>query len=144
MEIIEARNFKWIEHPKLDNKQYYIYVIENSNNAIKIGRTHNIKGRLSSLSNSNAGGTTLIRCAVSPATYLRTIETSTHDHFEDYRVKGSEWFTGITFDEVVNFIDGIFNHKSYKSLNETRRDAGGYLTRTKKVRLSNIEEEDED
>lgn len=144
MEIIEVRNFKYIEHPKLDKLQYYIYVIENSNHAIKIGRTHNIKGRLSSLSNSNAGGTTLIRCAVSPATYLRTIETSTHDYFERYRVKGSEWFTGITFDEVVNFIDGIFNQKSYKVLNETRKSAGGYLTRTKKVTLSTIEEDDED
>lgn len=144
MEIIEANKFKFIDKEKLDNLQYYIYVIENDNGAIKIGRTHNIKSRLASLSNSNAGGSTLVRCAVSPATYLRTIETSTQEYYNRYRVKGSEWFIGVTFEEVVKFIDDIFNKRSYNTLNDLRRDAGGYTRRIGKTKLFNLDTDDED
>ena len=44
---------KRIWEKKLDDLQYYIYVIENSHKDIKIGITHNIEGRVKKLSNSN-------------------------------------------------------------------------------------------
>lgn len=122
-------NINYIDLPKLDDLQWYIYILENDRKDIKVGRTHDIKQRIRSLSNSNAGGSCINRAAISVPTYLRTLEGVIHDKFERNRVRNSEWFTGITFEEVVEFANSQFNHTSYETLNEMRKNAGGYSKR---------------
>lgn len=122
-------NFKHIIEPKLEDNQYYIYVIENEAKHIKVGITKNISQRIFSLSGSNCGGNLPVRCAVSEPTYLKTMETTIHSHYDKNRVKGTEWFKNITFEEVINFIDNIFNSSSYTRCNELRKNAGGYHSR---------------
>ncbi len=115
-------DIKFITEPVLEKGQYYIYVAENyPQGNIKIGRTTNIQQRLYSLSGSNGGGNKLIKAAVSEPTYLYTLEKLIHDHYKQFRVKNTEWFVNITFDEVVKYITNIFNSKEYKVCNETRR-----------------------
>lgn len=135
-----------IDEPKLDDMQYYIYIIENANGTIKIGRSHDVKQRINSLSHSNAGGTYITRVAVSPPTYLRTLEGVMHQYFDDYRVKGTEWFANVDFEQVVQKLEDQFTHPSYKTLNETRKQAGGYMTRSygKKFKYANTGESDDD
>ena len=135
---------KRIWEKKLDDLQYYIYVIENSHKDIKIGITHNIEGRVKKLSNSNAGGSYIIRVAVSPPTYLRTMEGVMHQKFASYRVKDSEWFTEITFEEVVAYLEEQFNRSSYQIANETRKRAGGYTKKSNKPQFYKGEEDVED
>lgn len=101
--------------------EYYIYVLENSNGFIKIGRSHNIKQRAKSLSGSNTGGNKILRVAISEPTWIYTLETTAHEYFWKNRIKNTEWFQGITFEEAVNVIDGFFQNLSYKSCNETRK-----------------------
>ncbi|MBQ8218299.1 MAG: GIY-YIG nuclease family protein [Bacilli bacterium] len=117
-------NMSHIGEEKLDDNQYYIYVIENDAGHIKVGITKNISQRVISLSGSNGGGNKPIRCAVSESTYLRTIEKTVHNHYDRYRVSNTEWFKNITFEEVVEFIDNIFNSSSYTKCNELRKING--------------------
>lgn len=119
-------NITHIQEQKLEDNQYYIYVIENDAKNIKVGITKNISQRVISLSGSNSGGNKPIRCAVSEPTYLRTLERITHDHFNKYRVKGTEWFKDIAFEDVINYIDSLFSSASYKTCNETRRNVENY------------------
>lgn len=89
----------------------YLYVLENSQGNIKIGKSSNIKERIKSLSNSNSGGNKLIRVAISPPTYITFLERTLHEHYHTYRLDG-EWFDGhkISFEDIVEFIDTkIFN-----------------------------------
>lgn len=118
-----------IREPKLSNLEYYIYVIENNRKDIKVGISHNVSQRIKSLSNSNAGGSSIVRVAVSDPTYLRTLEPNIHQQFDKFRVNGSEWFVGVSFNEVVDYIEGLFQSKSYERLNEMRKNAGGYIGR---------------
>ena len=109
-------NIQFISSPKLDKLQWYIYVILNNNGDIKIGRSHDIISRIRSLSNSNAGGSHIVKVAVSPPTYLRTYEGSLHDLYNKYRVPNSEWFKGLDFDIRNglhnNFIDIIIPYEN--------------------------------
>ena len=122
-------NIQFISYPKLDKLQWYIYVILNNNGDIKIGRSHDIISRMRSLSNSNAGGSQIVKVAVSPPTYLRTYEGSLHDLYNKYRVPNSEWFKGLDFDIVVNEMEKYFNSEKYKCLNDLRKQYGGYRSR---------------
>ena len=108
--------------PVLDNGQVYIYVLMNSANSIKIGKTTNLPNRIQSLSGSNGGGERIIDWYCSPATYLHNIEKIAHDHFDYARMSG-EWFDGIkvTFDKVVEYVHGLFESKDYERCNELRR-----------------------
>jgi hypothetical protein len=108
--------------PILDNKQLYIYVLENSpQKNIKIGVSTNMKQRLQSLSGSNTGGNKIVRCAISEATYLYTLERIIHQHFDEYRIDGTEWFQGISFDEAVTYIDSLFARDEYERCNRVRK-----------------------
>ena len=114
-------NLRYIVDPKLDDGSYYIYVIENDAGNIKVGITANIIQRVSSLSGSNTGGNIPIRVAVSSPTYLKTIEKIIHDHYHNKRVIRTEWFKDITFNEVIEFTESLFNSASYIRCNETRK-----------------------
>jgi len=124
-------NIMHINEEKLDANQYYIYVIENDAKHIKVGITKNISQRAISLSGSNGGGNKPIKCAVSDPTYLKTIEKTVHAHFDTYRVSGTEWFKDIAFEEVVEFIDSLFNSKGYNKCNELRKKVGGYHSKNR-------------
>ena len=117
-------NFKHIVEQKLEDNQYYIYVLENESKHIKVGITKNISQRAFSLSGSNCGGSLPLRCAVSEPTYLKTIEKTVHTHYDRNRVQGTEWFKDITFEDVVEYIDNIFSSPSYLKCNELRKNVG--------------------
>jgi hypothetical protein len=106
----------------LENGQVYIYVLVNSVGNIKIGKTTNMAQRVQSLSGSNGGGNKIVNYYCSPATYLHNIEKIAHDHFGYARLSG-EWFDGIklSFDEVVEYVDGLFGSRDYERCNELRR-----------------------
>lgn len=103
------------------NSIFYIYVLLNNLGNIKIGITTNFKQRLQSLSGSNSGGNKIIDYYVSDATYLYSIEKTMHLIFKDYRISGTEWFTGVTYNEVVNKLKELFASDDYTKCNELRR-----------------------
>lgn len=110
--------------PVLEDEQLYIYVMLNSPQGnIKIGRTTNIIQRLTSLSGSNGGSNKISKIYVSPATYLYSIEHTCHNHYHFARIPGTEWFDGnkVDFNEVVEYVDGLFHSESFKRCNELRR-----------------------
>lgn len=114
-----------VDLPAVSDNQFYIYVLKNSPQGnIKIGKTSNIQQRLTSLSGSNSGGNYITRIAVSEATYLYTLEHIAHMHFEEHRIKGTEWFDGnhVSFDKVVAYVDSLFKRKDYKRCNKTRKN----------------------
>ena len=108
--------------PVLEDGRVYIYVLKNSANSIKIGKTTNLPNRIQSLSGSNGGGEKIIDWYCSPATWLHNIEKITHDHFNHARMSG-EWFDGIKvgFDEVVDYVKSLFESDDYERCNELRR-----------------------
>ena len=113
-----------VDLPAIADGQLYIYVLENSPQGnIKIGRTSDIQQRLTSLSGSNSGGNHITKIAVSNVTYLYTLERIAHMHFQEHRIEGTEWFDGskISFDEVVKYIDSLFDGEEYELCNETRK-----------------------
>ena len=102
--------------------QIYIYVLENyPQKNIKIGRSINPKERMISLSGSNNGGNIINKVAISPMTYLYSTEEACHNYFNPYRISGTEYFSGITFEEAVNLVDKVFNRQSYIALNTMRK-----------------------
>lgn len=106
-----------------DVGQLYIYVLENyPQKNIKIGRTTNPLQRMRSLSGSNNGGNKISRVAISPMTYLYTLEKSCHNKYDCYRVQGTEYFNTITFEEVVNFLEDTFNSPNYTRCNQIRKE----------------------
>lgn len=122
MKIYTSKNILELKNvPVLDNYQIYIYVMLNSQDKIKIGQTTNIVQRLQSLSGSNGGGEKIIRLYCSPSTYIKSMEKAIHNHFNKYRIQGTEWFKGLDFNEVVEHIDGLFYTKSYNTCNELRK-----------------------
>lgn len=108
--------------PILEDGQIYIYVLLNSAGNIKIGKTTNMAQRVQSLSGSNGAGNKIVNYYCSPATYLHNIEKIAHDHFGYARMSG-EWFDGIkvSFDEAVEYVDGLFSSRDYERCNELRR-----------------------
>lgn len=105
--------------PILDNGQIYIYVMLNSpQRNVKIGKTTNIIQRLKSLSGSNGGGSKIVAIYCSPATWIQSMEETCHNHYHFARIPGTEWFNGnkIDFEEVVEFVDGLFYSKGYENM----------------------------
>lgn len=122
-------NIKMVNLPKIEDIQYYIYAIENEMGYVKIGISQDITQRVRSLSGSNTGGNKIIRIAVSNPTYLKTLENTFHSMFNNYRIANTEWFKGITFDEVITKMNETFNSDDYFRCNELRKQAGGYHSR---------------
>lgn len=122
-------NIKMVNLPKIEDIQYYIYAIENELGYVKIGISQDITQRVRSLSGSNTGGNKIIRIAVSNPTYLKTLENTFHSMFNNYRIANTEWFKGITFDEIIIKMNETFNSDSYFKCNEMRKQAGGYHSR---------------
>ena len=113
------------DKPALQDGQIYIYVILNAPQGnIKIGKTTNIQKRLKSLSGSNSGGNEIIACYCSPSTWMHSMEKTCHNHYELYRIQGTEWFDGnkIKFDEVVEYVNGLFKRDTYVRCNELRKN----------------------
>ena len=113
-----------IKENELNNGQLYIYVLENyPQGNIKIGMSTNIIQRIKSLSGSNSGGNKIVKIAISPVTYLYTLEKIAHNHFKEYRYKGTEWFDGkyVSFENATKYIDSLFQSKNYQQINETRK-----------------------
>lgn len=112
------------DKPQLDDNQLYVYVLLNSPQGnIKIGKTTNIQQRHQSLQGSNGGGNKIIACYCSPATYMSSMEKICHAHYEWCRIQGTEWFDGskITFQEVVEYVDGLFSSKDFENCNALRK-----------------------
>lgn len=112
--------------PILEDEQVYIYAMLNTCNKIKIGITKNIQQRYQSLCGSNSQGNEIVKVYVSEATYLNHLEKMIHEHFEQFRLKKTEWFvnnkTGkLTYEEVVEYINLLFSSADYKRCNEIRR-----------------------
>lgn len=108
--------------PVLENGQIYIYVILNSAGNIKIGKTTNIQQRLRSLSGSNGGSNKIISVYCSHATWMQSVESTCHNHYHFARITGTEWFDGekVNFNEVVEYVDGLFRTHSYEICNKLR------------------------
>lgn len=122
--IYDKTNFaKLKKMPILDDGQIYIYVMLNSQGHIKIGKTTNIVQRIQSLSGSNGGGNSIVKVYVSSSTWLHSIESTCHSHYDWYRIKGTEWFNGekLTYLEVVKYVDSLFYSKGYDTCNELRK-----------------------
>ena len=125
MMIYDSKNIiKLKELPVLEDGQIYVYVMLNyPQGNIKIGQTTNILQRLQSLSGSNGGGNRIVKLYVSPSTYVTSIEKTCHNHYDWYRIKGTEWFNGdkLIFDEVVEYVDDLFKTESYRTCNKLRK-----------------------
>ena len=122
--IYTRENIKLLRDiPVLDDEQLYIYVMLSSNSNIKIGKTTNIVQRLTSLSGSNNGGYKITKLYCSPATWMQSIEGTCHNHYHFARISGTDWFDGskVDFNEVVDYVDGLFHSESFERCNELRR-----------------------
>ena len=95
---------------------------EPSNN-IKIGKTKNIHKRLKSLSGSNGAGGEITSLYCSPATYILSLESTCHNHYNYARIRETEWFRGeiLEFKEVVEYVHNLFSTSSYIKCNELRK-----------------------
>lgn len=122
--IYTKENIKLLRQiPVLEDGQLYIYVMLSSNGNVKIGKTTNIIQRLKSLSGSNGAGNKITALYCSTATYLYSIEHTCHNHYDFARIPGTEWFDAskVDFNEVVEYVDGLFYTKGYETCNELRR-----------------------
>lgn len=116
-------NLSDIRETVADENQLYIYVLQNyPQGNIKIGRTTNPAQRFRSLSGSNNGGNKILRVAISPMTYLYSIETTLHAHFNRNRIPNTEYFEKLSFEEVVKYVDKLFNSTSYERCNKIRKE----------------------
>ena len=118
-------NIKNVDVPVLENGQVYIYVLENEpQHNIKIGRSSNMQQRIQSLSGSNSGGNHIIRCAISDATYLYTLEGILHNIYKEKRIQGTEWFEGeeLSFFDVCTQVNSLFQTKDYIKCNTLRKN----------------------
>ena len=112
-----------VDVPVLADGQLYIYVLENyPQKNIKIGQSTNMQQRLRALSGSNSGGNYITKIAISDATYLYTLERIAHQHFHQYRINGTEWFDGVTFQDVVAYLDSLFASSEYRLCNGVRKN----------------------
>lgn len=123
-------DLKMIDESIAEAGQCYIYVLENyPQKNIKIGKTTNPVQRFRSLSGSNNGGNTINRVAISPMTYLYSLEKSCHCHFDRFRLYNTEYFD-ITFEEAVEFLDHLINSPSFEKCNRVRKE---YYERSHKI-----------
>ena len=126
MKIYNSKNIIELKDiPVLDDGSIYIYVMLNHpQNNIKIGQTTNIIQRLQSLSGSNSGGNKIIKLWLSDPTFVISTEKAFHNHYDMYRILGTEWFDGskLTFEKVVEYIESQFNTESYKVCNKLRKE----------------------
>ena len=100
---------------------YYIYILENDANLIKIGITKDFNQRLVSLSGSNGGGHKIINQFVSESTYLYSLERVMHTHFSKNRINGTEWFKDLNFSDVVYILLNYFKKPEYIHANNLRK-----------------------
>ena len=107
----------------LEDEQIYLYVMLSSNGNVKIGKTTNIIQRLKSLSGSNGYGEKITALYCSPPTCMQSMEGTCHNHYHFARIPGTEWFDGtkVYFNEVVEYVDGLFHSESFERCNELRR-----------------------
>ena len=123
--IYTLKNAKLLkELPILDDGEVFLYVILSlPQGNVKIGKTTNIVQRITSLSGSNGAGNRINKIYVSPSTYIEGLEKTVHLHYDFARIKGTEWFDGnkVDFDEVVQYVDGLFHQQGYETCNELRR-----------------------
>lgn len=120
MKIYRSR--EQVQEPVLEKGQVYIYVLENQPQGyIKIGQTHDIVTRLSSLSGSNSGGNVLSRIAVSEPTWLYVLERMSHEKFAANRIDKTEWFANVSFEEAVAYVDSLFVQSCYVTCNQIRK-----------------------
>lgn len=123
MKIFNKENIHSLKDLKsVPETMMYIYVIENSDSRIKIGKTTNPLQRIISLSGSNTGGAKIhrIACMENP-TYILTLESTLHSHYDFKRIKGTEWFNDINFDDVVDYINSLISKPSYELCEELRK-----------------------
>lgn len=122
--IYTRDNIKLLKQiPVLEDEQLYIYVMLCSNGNVKIGKTTNIVQRLISLSGSNGYGEKITAIYCSPSTWIQSIESTCHNHYHYARIPGTEWFDGhkVDFNEVVEYVDGLFHSKGFETCNELRK-----------------------
>ena len=123
--IYTRENIKLLrEIPVLEDDRIFIYVMLSTNGNVKIGKTTNIIQRLKSLSGSNGYGEKITALYVSPfPTWMHSIEHTCHNHYHFARIPGTEWFDGskVNFNEVVEYVDGLFYSESFERCNESRR-----------------------
>lgn len=104
------------------DKLGYVYALLNQDEYIKIGITKNPYQRIKSLSNSNTGGSEIIRYYLTSPMYIYdTVERIMHSKFDKYRTTG-EWFCGDTlhYEDVVNELKNLSNDRSFHIANTSR------------------------
>lgn len=111
------------DFPVLETGEVYIYIIKNTENRIKIGLTTNIQQRYQSLCGSNSQGIAITDVFVSEPTYLKSMETTMHNHFHRYRISGTEWFQNgeELYSEACEYLQSLFSSTSYARCNELRK-----------------------
>lgn len=82
----------------------YVYVVENENHRVKIGRSTNPSKRVMSIKSQS--GYNIINSYFSPALYqYGELELFLHKVFKESRVRG-EWFD-ISYEEVVSYLQSL-------------------------------------
>ena len=127
--MIDLRTGKELKDvPIVNDPQVRIYVFLNDAGKVKIGRTKDIYKRYLSLCGSNGQGNEIVKCLVSPGTFLLSLEGTMHNKFERYRIPNTEWFydvkdpTGETlFNDVTEHLKLLFSSAGYKRCNELRK-----------------------
>lgn len=109
-------------HKKFSTKPVNIYVLENDAGYIKIGVTQNFEQRLKSLSGSNSGGNIITRYWVSRDTLLYSFEHTLHLHYQDNRIKGTEWFKDLNFSDVICYIQLFMQSDDFIKCEEIRQN----------------------
>lgn len=137
---------KMIENERKSKKYgiFYIYVLLNDNGNIKIGVTHNFNQRKKSLSGSNTGGNKIINYYVSKPTYMYIYESVLHNKFAKFRIPGTEWFQGITFEEVILEVEKIFNEPGYQRREDVRKEMNIDYYYKKILRKQSIEKREKE
>ena len=128
--MIDIRTGKGIkDFHILEDNQFYIYVLLNSDNKVKIGRTKNIQQRYKSLCGSNGQGNEIVSVCCSEVTFLYTLERIMHEKFKKYRIPGTEWFCDesdssgeILFNNAVRELELLFSSAEYKKCNDARKN----------------------
>lgn len=125
VKIYDSKNIMELkELPVLEDGSCFIYVMQNyPQNNIKIGKSTNMVQRLQSLSGSNSGGNKIVKIGViSEPTFVQSAEKTFHSIFDRYRIPDTEWFEGITFEDVVAEIEKQFNMSTYERCNKLRKE----------------------
>lgn len=127
--MINERNNSLIKDiEKLEDSQFYIYILKNELGKVKVGITKDINDRLQNLSGSNGQGIQITRCYCSSPTYLKCLERIMHEKMKKYRIPSTEWFyydgdsTGDRlFNNAVKVLNKLMCSKEYETANNLRR-----------------------